>query len=234
MRPGKSPRPTQRSNMRDIVVFGTGQIAELAHFYFGHDSQYQVKAFVVDGAFRKEDTFKGLPVVALEELEGAFAPADYGAFVAVSYSKLNSVRTTKVEALAGKGYRLASYISSRATIFPMTQPGHNTFILEDNTIQPFVRIGANVTLWSGNHIGHHSVIEDNVFIASQVVVSGNCRVKQRSFIGVNATLRDGITVGERCVIGMGAAIMADCEDESVYPAARTEPAAVKSSRLRSI
>ena len=220
--------------MRNIVVFGTGQIAELAQFYFRHDSDCTVKAFVVDGAFRKEDSFHGRPVVALEELMESFPPSDYGAFVAVSYAKLNAVRTGKVAALRDKGYKLASYVSSRASIFPGTVPGPNAFILEDNTIQPYVQIGANVTLWSGNHVGHHSVIEDNVFIASQVVVSGNCRIGQSSFIGVNATLRDGVAIGERSVIGMGACVLGNCEPETVFPAPKSEPAPVKSSRLRSI
>jgi len=219
---------------RDIIVFGVGQIAELADFYFKHDSAHAVQAFVVDGAFKKEDSFLGRPVVALEDAAREFPPGEFGAFVAVSYAKLNALRSEKAAALQGMGYDLASYTSSRASIFPGTEPGPNAFILEDNTIQPFVRIGANVTLWSGNHIGHHSVIEDDVFLASQIVVSGNCHIKRRTFIGVNATLRDGITIGERCVIGAGACILADCADESVYPATRTEPSAVKSSRLRNI
>lgn len=220
--------------MSEIVIFGAGQIAELADFYFAHDSSENVAAFVVDGAYKKEDRFCGKPVVALEEIETEFPPARFGAFVAISYSKLNALRTDKVAAMMSKGYKLTSYVSSRASIFPGTQPGPNAFILEDNTIQPFVQIGANVTLWSGNHIGHHSIIEDNVFLASHIVVSGNCRIKQRSFVGVNATLRDGITVGERCVVGAGAIILDDCENESVYPAARTEPSRVKSSRLRGL
>lgn len=220
--------------MSEIVIFGAGQIAELADFYFAHDSSENVVAFVVDGAYKKEDSFCGKPVVALEEIESEFPPARFGAFVAISYSGLNALRTDKVAAMTSKGYKMTSYVSSRASIFPGTQPGPNAFILEDNTIQPFVQIGTNVTLWSGNHIGHHSIIEDNVFLASHIVVSGNCRIMQRSFVGVNATLRDGITVGERCVIGAGAIILDDCENESVYPAARTEPSRVKSSRFRGL
>jgi sugar O-acyltransferase (sialic acid O-acetyltransferase NeuD family) len=220
--------------MRDIVVFGLGQIAELAEFYFKHDSDHVVKGFVVDAAYKKEDTFLGKPVVALEEVSGAFPSSTFGAFVAVSYAKLNALRADKAAALSGMGYTLVSYISSRASIFPGTEPGPNAFILEDNTIQPFVRIGTNVTLWSGNHIGHHSVIEDDVFLASHIVVSGNCRIKKRTFIGVNATLRDGVTVGERCVIGMGACITADCSDESVYPSSRTEASRIPSSKLRAL
>ena len=220
--------------MRDIIVFGVGQVSELADFYFKHDSEHAVKAFVVDAAFKKEDSFLGRPVVALEQAAHEFPPGGFAAFVAVGYSKLNAVRSEKAAALEAMGYDLTSYVSSRASIFPGTEPGPNAFILEDNTIQPFVRIGANVTLWSGNHIGHHSVIEDDVFLASQIVVSGNCRIGRRTFIGVNATLRDGVTVGERCVIGAGACILGDCADESVYPATRTEPSPVKSSRLRKI
>lgn len=220
--------------MRDIVIFGVGQIAELADFYFRHDTDHDVKAFVVDAEYVKEDSFCGKPVVALEKIEEDFPPGAFSAFVAISYSKLNSLRTAKVAALRERGYELASYVSSRATTFPGFAPGANAFILEDNTIQPFVRIGENVTLWSGNHIGHHSVIEDNVFIASQVVVSGNCRIGARTFIGVNATLRDGVTVGARCIIGMGASILEDCADDGVYPAPKTERLPIPSSKIRSI
>lgn len=218
----------------DLVIFGAGQIAELAHFYFTHDSALKPRAFVVDGAFLKETTFHGLPVVALEEVEHGFPTAEHKGFVAVSYAKLNQLRADKVAALREKGYASASYVSSRATTFPGFAPGENAFILEDNTIQPFARVGANVTLWSGNHIGHHSVIEDNVFMASHIVVSGNCHIGARSFIGVNATLRDGVKVGERCVIGMGAYVAKDLEDESVLPGGKTDPSPIKSSRLRNL
>jgi UDP-3-O-[3-hydroxymyristoyl] glucosamine N-acyltransferase len=97
-----------------------------------------------------------------------------------------------------------------------------------------VRIGHNVTLWSGNHIGHHCVIEDDVFIASHVVVSGGVRIGQGCFIGVNATLRDHITLGPRCVLGAGTLLLADAEAEGVYMGAATERARVPSTRLRGI
>lgn len=220
--------------MSKIVVFGAGQIAELAEFYFTHDSPHEVAAFVVDGAYLQETSFCGRPVVATEEVAAQFAPTDHGAFVAVSYAKINAVRTEKLTAMRALGYDIVSYVSSRATTFAGFSPGANAFILENNTIQPFARVGENVTLWSGNHIGHHSVIEDNVFIASHIVISGGVTIGRNTFIGVNATLRDHITVGERCVIGAGACVMKDLDDEAVVPAPTTEPAPIKSSRLRSI
>ena len=191
-------------------------------------------AYTVDRSYITNDKFNGLPVVPFEELISHYAPDSAKLFVAVGYNGINALRAEKVAAAREMGYQLATYVSSKATTFEGFEPGDNCFILENNTIQPFVKIGENVTLWSGNHIGHHSVIEDDCFIASHVVVSGNCTIGAASFIGVNATLRDNVKIGTRSVIGAGAVILGDVEPEGVYPAASTTRAKVPSSRLRKI
>jgi UDP-3-O-[3-hydroxymyristoyl] glucosamine N-acyltransferase len=152
----------------------------------------------------------------------------------LSYAKLNALRTDKLQAARGLGYRAVSYLSSRATVFSGFALADNCFILEDNTIQPYARIGENVTLWSGNHIGHHSVIEDNVFVASHVVVSGGVRIGQGSFVGVNVTLRDHIVIGRQCVLGAGALVLEDQPDFSVVAPRGSERAKIPSTRLRGL
>ncbi|MCP3371014.1 acetyltransferase [Bradyrhizobium cajani] len=219
---------------RQVVIFGIGEIAELADYYFSCDSQYEVVGFTVDRAFLKQTEFRGRPVVAFEEVADTFAPDRHAMFVAVSYAKINAVRAEKVAAARAKGYRLASYLSSRATVFADFELKENCFILEDNTIQPFASVGANVTLWSGNHIGHHSVIEDDVFLASHVVISGGVRVGRGSFVGVNVTIRDHVTIGQRCVLGAGALVLEDQPDLSVVAPRGTERSPVPSTRLRSL
>ena len=219
---------------KPLVIFGAGDIAQLAHFYFSSDSEYKVVAFTVDAAYLTETTFCGLPVIAFEEVTTLFAPEQCDIFVALSYSKLNAVRKEKYLAAKALGYRLASFISSRATVLNDGRIGENCFIFEDNTIQPFVTIGNNVTLWSGNHIGHHSAIKDHCFIASHVVISGGVEIGEQCFIGVNATLRDHIKIGDRCVIGAGAVLLADAEPEGVYIGTATERSKVASTRLRNI
>ena len=144
------------------------------------------------------------------------------------------MRKEKYLAAKALGYTLASYVSSHATVLNQGHIGENCFIFEDNTIQPFVRIGNNVTLWSGNHIGHHSTIQDHVFVASHVVVSGGVTIGAQCFIGVNATLRDHITVGDRCVVGAGVLLLADAEPDGLYIGTATERSAVPSSRVRKI
>lgn len=219
---------------KPLVIFGSGDISQLAHYYFSTDSNYKIVAFTVDAAYLTANKFCGLPVVPFEEVINHYSPEAHELFVALSYSKLNQVRKEKYLAAKALGYRIASYISSHATVLNDGKIGENCFIFEDNTIQPFVSIGNNVTLWSGNHIGHHSTIHDHCFIASQVVVSGGVEIGEQCFIGVNATLRDHIKIGEKCVIGAGTLILADAEPEGVYIGQATERAKVPSTRLRNI
>ena len=219
---------------KPLIIFGMGDVAQLAHYYFSTDSSYEVVAFTVDAAYIAATEFCGLPVVTFEEVANRYSPETHEFFVAMGYSKLNQVRKEKYLTAKALGYRLASYVSSHATVLNDSRIGDNCFIFEDNTIQPFVTIGNNVTLWSGNHIGHHSTIHDHCFIASHVVVSGGVEIGESCFIGVNATLRDHIKVGEKCVIGAGALILADAEPEGVYIGQATERAKIPSTRLRKI
>lgn len=219
---------------KPLIIFGSGNIAQLAHHYFSTDSEYQVVAFSLDFAFITGKTFCGLPVIAFEEITKHFEPTTHHFFIAVGYSKINKLRKEKYLAAKALGYQIASYISSKATILNEGQFGENCFIFEDNTIQPFVSIGNNVTLWSGNHIGHHSIIHDHCFIASHVVVSGGVEIGEQCFIGVNATIRDHIRIGNKCVIGAGALLLSDAEPEGIYIGSATERSKVPSRKLRRI
>lgn len=219
---------------KNLIIFGNSEIAELAKFYFDRHTDYAVTGFCVDPAFLQEDVFCGLPIISFEEVHKIYPPANHSFFVALSYTKLNELRREKFEAAKALGYELASYVSPHATILNDGRIGENCFILEDNTVQPFVTIGDNVTLWSGNHIGHHSTIKSHNFISSHVVVSGGVTIEEQCFLGVNSTLRDGITIGEKSVIGAGAVILGNVDPHGVYITNKTERSRLPSSKLRGI
>jgi sugar O-acyltransferase (sialic acid O-acetyltransferase NeuD family) len=214
-----------------LIVFGAGDIARLAHFYFSRDSDHEVVAFTVDSTYRKSDSFMDLPLISFDAAARLYPPATHRAFVALSYSKMNAVRAEKYQQMKALGYVLVSYVSSRCSYLSQHQPGDNCFILEDNTVQPYVRIGNDVTLWSGNHIGHDSTIGDHSFISSHVVVSGHVQIGESCFIGVNATLRNSITIGSHTLIGAGALIMKNTPPRSVYLGTRAERFAKPSDQV---
>jgi sugar O-acyltransferase (sialic acid O-acetyltransferase NeuD family) len=201
---------------RKLVIIGDGETAQLACEYFIHDSGWSVAGFAVEERFRKTESLCGLPVVSLETLEEHFAPVDHAAFVAISYTQLNRVRTRLYEQIKGRGYSLSSYVSSKAFVWRTAKIGENCFILENNVIQHGVTIEDNVTLWSGNHIGHQTVIRRNTYIASHVVISGFCEIGASSFIGVNATFNDKVKIGQDGIIGSGAVVVRDTEPGKVY------------------
>jgi sugar O-acyltransferase (sialic acid O-acetyltransferase NeuD family) len=193
-------------NKKQIIIFGTGEIAEIAAYYFTHDSDFDVIAFTADDEFINQDSFQGKPLIPFSKIQERYPPDQYSMHVALSYQKLNQVRESKYHQAKRSGYKLVSYVSSKAIIWPDLTLGDNCFILEGQNIQPTVKIGNNVMLWSCNHIGHGSVIHDHVYLASHICISGHCTIGERTFIGVNATTRDFCSIGKDCFIAMGADI----------------------------
>lgn len=216
----------------EIIIFGLGEQAEIAYFYFNRDSDYEVIAFTVNESYVVGKEFCGLPIVPFENIEEKYPVTEYKMFIAVGYKQLNRVRALKYREAKQKGYELVSYISSKATVLNDDDFGDNCFILEDNTIQPFVKIGNNVILWSGNHIGHHSKVCDNCFITSHVVVSGRVIIKENTFIGVNSTVRDYLTIGEDVIIGAGSLVMKDVPAQGVLISPMTKPANFTSDQIK--
>jgi sugar O-acyltransferase (sialic acid O-acetyltransferase NeuD family) len=217
--------------MAKLIIFGTGDIAQIAKYYFDTDSEHEVIAFTVNKEYITASTFEGLPVIPFEEIEKQFSPKDYSMFIALSYSKLNKIRADKYSEAKDKGYSLVSYISSKCSYMSQFSCGDNCFIFEDNTIQPFVRLGNNITLWSGNHIGHHSEIKDHNFISSHVVISGHCTINEFCFIGVNATLHNNVVVAGGNIIAAGAIISKSTAENDVWLPARSIKSDKKSNEI---
>ncbi len=206
---------------KGLIIFGTGDIAQIAHDYFERDTEYTVVAFTVDSKYRDHETYMDKPLVDFEAILDHYPPADFDMFIATSYAQMNKLRAKKFDEALEKGYDLATYISPNCNYLSKYDCGRNCFIFEDNTIQPYVKIGDNVTLWSGNHIGHHSTIESHNFISSHVVISGRCTIKSYCFLGVNSTLAHQVTLASGNLIGAGAVIAKSTDPDGVYVAPRS-------------
>lgn len=203
--------------MAKVIIFGLQDFAELAHYYLRTDSPHEVVAFCVHEAWLPEtQLYKELPVVAFEKVEGIYPPSDYVFFAPMAPKKMNTIRQQVYESILQKGYQMISYISSRATVLNEGAIGDNCFILEDSVIQPFVKVGNNVILWSMSVVSHHSIIEDHSMLAPGAVVAGNCTIGANVFIGANATICDGVKIARGSLIGMGSSIRENSSDWSVY------------------
>jgi sugar O-acyltransferase (sialic acid O-acetyltransferase NeuD family) len=216
------------------VIFGVGELGQLAHYYFTHDSSRTIAGFAVDPDYTAAESIGGLPLVSFDRITDRFPPSDYDCFVAIGYTALNAARADKCARLKALGYNLASYVSTRASVWPDLIVGDNCFIMEGNVIQPFVRIGNNVIIWANSLISHHVQIGDNVFIASEVTISGGVTIEDNCFIGVNATIRERVNIGRNCIVGAGALILKEARAEAAYMATETKDSGIPSKRLRSL
>jgi sugar O-acyltransferase (sialic acid O-acetyltransferase NeuD family) len=214
-----------------LVIFGTGEISSLAKFYFERDSGYEVHGFTADDAYVTAEEFAGKPLVPFSRVRERFPAGAYEMFVALSYRGLNQVRRERYLMVKEAGYRCATYISSRSVVWQPEAIGENCLILENQTIQPGVRIGSNVTLWSGNHIGHGTVIGDHTYISSHVVISGHVTIGQSCFFGVNAAVRDYVTIEDDCFVTMGAVVTQHVRRGSVATGARGDVLSRAASRM---
>jgi sugar O-acyltransferase (sialic acid O-acetyltransferase NeuD family) len=191
---------------KKLVIIGLGETADIAYQYFTFDSQYEVVAFSVNHNFIDSSSHEGLPVVDLEMIDELYDPAEFYVFIAVSYVKLNRTRKKLYEYVKAKGYKCATYISSKAFVWNNAVIGENCMVFENNVIQHKVKIGNGVILWSGNHIGHQTIVEDFVYISSHVVISGFCKIGSCSFIGVNSAFNDNIQLGIDNIVGSGSVV----------------------------
>jgi sugar O-acyltransferase (sialic acid O-acetyltransferase NeuD family) len=218
------------SRIRRLVILGCGNFGQTAHYFFVHDSDYDVSAFAVDAEFLQADSFQGVPVVAFEEVQERFPPDDHDLFVAVGLRDVSRKRAAKGIEAESKGYRLASYVSSRAVVPADLRVLPNTWIMETAHVHPYVTLGRNTIIWGRSTIGLKSSIGDDCWISGGIV-GESVVVGERTFIGLGATVASFLSIGKGNVIGAGALILKDTKDFEIYRGHASTPSRVPSTRF---
>jgi len=204
------------ADTRPVVIFGTMRSASLARYCLTQDTQLRVAAFTVDAAYAKGSEHEGLPLIAFEELESRYQPQDCRLLIPMGHHGINGIRRARYEAAKARGYGFASYVSSRASVWPDLVVGDNVLIYEHAIVQPFCRIGSNCIIRSGAHVSHHCEVADHAFVAAEAAMGGGVEIGEQAFIGVGAVLRDRIRIAPRSFIGAGAVVIADTQSDGAY------------------
>jgi len=216
---------------KPVVIFGASALARLAHFYFTHDSSYDVAAFTVHREYIDKEELFGLKIIPFESIEKDYPPERYAMFVAISFWGVNRARAQIYRSCKEKGYELVTYISSKAHYWNDMEIGENCMVLEGSVIDPFVKIGNNVIINPGVLVSHDTTVGDHCFIGSNAVINGKVTIGEYSLIGANSTLIEGIDVGSASVVGAGAVITRNVEAGSVYLADSANRADMSSNEV---
>ncbi|MEN9061871.1 acetyltransferase [Ponticoccus litoralis] len=220
-------------NQQDIVIFGTGNMAQVAAVYIRAHSHLNIVGYTIDHEYRKEDTFDGLPLVSWNDLENLFPPDQVKLLGPLTYQRMNTIRRDRYLEGKSRGYSFASFIHPDCHIYT-DKIGDNCLILERNIIQPFSSIGNNVIIWSGNHIGHHAQVGDHVFIASQVGIGGSAVIGNECHLAGQVGVAHGLTLGPRCAVLNGLTLSRSLPEGSVISADLPSIRPFDSSRLYKI
>ncbi len=188
--------------MKKLIIFGTGQVADIISHYFKNDSNIKIFGFCEDEKYIKKNKFNNLPVFTTGEVLKKYKSNDYYIHVAMSYTDMNSLRKQKFNFFKKKKYKLLSFISSKANVSKKNYSiGQNSVILENQSIQPFVKIGDNTMIWSGTVIGHHTKISNHNWITSGSKIGGNSVIGNECFLGINSTVGHMVKIGDTSFLG---------------------------------
>jgi sugar O-acyltransferase (sialic acid O-acetyltransferase NeuD family) len=208
-----------------LVIVAAGDWAAVAFEHFRRDSPYEVVAFGAEAEHISSATRCGLPQVRLADLERAYPPGRYLAFVAASPSQPSQARRCLYASVKDAGYACVSYISSRAFAVRSAQIGENTFVHECAALQHGVRVGDNVIVGSGTCIGHSAVVADDSSVGQRVTLAGHCRIGRGCVLGASSCVDADVSVADNCVLRPGAVVLKDTKPNLVYAGnpARPEP-----------
>ncbi len=189
-------------------------MAKMAHYFFSRDGEYNVVGFTVDQRYNDKRPMCGFEVCDFERVESIYPPSIHDIFVAIGPSQMNSLRERKCCEAVSKGYRLASYISTRAVCD--SPVGDNCFVGDMVVINPFVNIGSNNFFYEGAIISNDSNIGNNCYFSPRCYVGTFCCVMDNAILGAGAVLKSSVIVEKKTLVGAAAYISANTKEGGVY------------------
>jgi sugar O-acyltransferase (sialic acid O-acetyltransferase NeuD family) len=200
---------------KPLIIFGTGSLAQLAHYYAVKEMGLSVLGFVVDRDRKNSDECCGLPVLIWETCVASYSPKSVSMYVAVGYRNMQQRQLLFNRAKAA-GYTLQNIISFAAFVAKNSRMGENNFIMPGAVIEPNVCLGSNNTVWSNATICHDTFIGGHNFFASNATIGGEVRIGDRCFFGFSSTVLEQRGVGDDLLLAAHSLLLNDGESCGHY------------------
>lgn len=107
-------------------------------------------------------------------------------------------------------------IHPSAIISEYSKIGKGCIIAPNCVIGPNVEIGDFAHINIQTNIGHDCRIKDFFTTAYSVSLSGTCDIGNNVYFGTNSCVKQNITICDNVIIGMGASVVKDIEEEGTY------------------
>lgn len=200
---------------KPLIIYGTGEFAQLMWYFFTNESDYNVAGFCVDQKYLKVNELCGLPVYAFEQVTERFPPEDFNMFVAIGYSVMR-LRSVMYGKALQQGYDLVNFISPKAIVRDDLVIGSNNAIFSSCDLEPAVRIGENNIFWTRCILGHGVVIGNHNYFSGGVGLGGRCIIGDYCFMGNAALMVNDISIADETFLVAGTVIIRDTEPSTRY------------------
>ena len=200
---------------KSLVIFGTGTLARLAHYYATVEMGENVTAFVVDRDYRQSSEFLGLPVLEWGQLPKIHSPLTTSIYVAIGYKNIKH-REAAYMRVVSLNYELKNIISRASFLAQNICLGTNNFFMPGVVCEPGVKIGSNNVIWSNTTLCHDVEIGDHNFLASNVTIGGETSIGDRNFFGFSSVVLQQKRIGDDCLIAANSLIRENAESNWQY------------------
>ena len=203
------------AEIKNIVLYGAGVVAQCAISYFRDDPRYNIRALVVDEKYWTKKSILGLPIYSYTDFKNKLQKSEIFLNVCMGYSELNYDRQSVCERLQNDGWELCSLIHSINKIDDCSF-GSNTIIFPNCNIQPFVKMGMGNIIWPGSMIGHHSKIGDFNWFTSHSLIGGHAKIGNNNFFGLGSVVMNNVQIKNTNIINANCTIDKCTETGDVY------------------
>lgn len=198
---------------KDCVIVGAGTYGQIYAQYLGEN--YNVCGFIDDNLSLHNTIIDNVPVLGdINCLHDYISHhPETAIFVPIGN---NNVRTKLLKDFDAKGYNIPSFVHNDTIIHPSVVIGKAVYILPATNVMPSTVLGNYVMVSMGVNIAHHVVIGEGCFFSQGSNIGASIKIGNKAYFGIASTVMTGVrSVGSETMIGAGAVVIKDVEDNSV-------------------
>ncbi|MGL5980481.1 MAG: acetyltransferase [Phocaeicola sp.] len=196
------------------VIFGAGTYGEVYLAYL-QEAGVEVVGFIDDNENLWGKEIGGVKILGGKDLlPQLFAMNDAQAiYCPIGNNKFRVKILTYAEEL---GYKTPNFIHKSVIVSPNVTIGKGVYILPNGCIMPHTTIEDYVMMSVGVNVAHHTKLCKGVFLAAGVNVGASMKLCEYVYAGTSSTFVIGIkTIGSNALIGAGAVVLKDVEENAV-------------------
>lgn len=188
--------------MRKLLVFGTGDFADVVSYVLETKLGRPIAAYTVHEKYLPASTYREKPLVAFERIREMYPPREYDAVVGMIGKHMFDQREQIFVQLRQMGYRIPNVIDPSACV-DTRRMGEGNIILANASIEAHCQIGKGNIIWQNVVMPHHNRLGSFNNLAPSVSLSGYSKVGNHCFVGNNVCLKNRVELSDYVFVGAG-------------------------------